>query len=357
MKKILIQQGRFFHYRKDLFNVLAKKYDVTVFHSGKKMKKETDIFKEVISPQVNIFTIKLQPKLIREVFNNKYDYIILLFNFNYLLNFITLVFINNRKVVLWGSWLTGKTIFDKVRLFIMRSNIKNILYSIKHYEEFKSAGVSIDKLYIANNTIHVKNRIKAHLNIEKNTILFVGSFDERKEIGILIDAFCNILKRINSDIKLVLIGDGYKYIDMQEKVDSLGISNRVVFMGRITNNDILIDEYRKAIVSVSLGQAGLSVLQSLSCGVPFLTKYNAVSGGEKSNIRHNINSVFCNDSLTSVEDKLVSLCTNISFSRMLGENAFNYYTKFCSIENMAQGFADVIENTRLANVDKFDNLK
>ena len=105
-------------------------------------------------------------------------------------------------------------------------------------------------------------------------------------------------------------------------------------------------------MSVSFGQAGLTVLQSLGYGVPFLTKINAISGGEKTNIRDKENSLFCEDNIDSLESILVEICNDIVFARLMGERAYKYYSKYCTIENMCQGFIDAIENTNLSSVDK-----
>lgn len=130
------------------------------------------------------------------------------------------------------------------------------------------------------------------------------------------------------------------------------MGSEVEFLGKINDPEKLKEYYQHAIVSVSFGQAGLAVLQSLGYGVPFLTKLNAISGGEKSNIKNNVNSVFCEDNQRSLEQSLVKLCTDIDYSRALGKAAFDHYSEYCTIENMTQGFLDAIEGTRLAKIDK-----
>jgi glycosyltransferase involved in cell wall biosynthesis len=93
-------------------------------------------------------------------------------------------------------------------------------------------------------------------------------------------------------------------------VVSLKIQNRVIFKGKITSNKDLIEFYRNAFVSVSFGQAGLSVLQSLGYGVPFITKKNAISGGEITNIIDKYNGFLCEDSVESLKEKILLIIKN-----------------------------------------------
>ena len=139
--------------------------------------------------------------------------------------------------------------------------------------------------------------------------------------------------------------------ELSNQVEDYNIQSRVKFLGRIEDINRLKYFYKRAIVSVSYGQSGLSVLQSLGYGVPFLTKENSISGGEKTNIKHNLNSIFCDDSQNSLESYLTKLCLDIKLSRELGKNAFQYYTKYCTIENMTQGFIDAIEKTEETVID------
>lgn len=178
----------------------------------------------------------------------------------------------------------------------------------------------------------------------KNSILFVGSLNERKENDVLIKAFNSIKNEIRKDINLVFVGDGKEEDYLKALVQELQLNERVIFIGRINDADRLIDFYKEAIVSVSFGQAGLSVLQSFGFGVPFVTKRNAISGGEKTNIKHGENGFFSEDNITSLESILIRLINDIEYSRKLGKFAYEYYTNFCTIENMAKGMVSAIEN-------------
>jgi len=351
-KKLLIGYNYILHYRIPLFNQLSKKYDVTVVHSGKKMNSKNDSYEEVIVPVYKIGPFHFQPGFLKEANDLKYDVIIALFDVAWITTLISIFFHNKKcRFILWGAWITKNKLANYARVLLSKKVDGNIFYTQQARQEFLDRGLKLDKLFVANNTFDVGEQRHSYKSKIKNKILFVGSLDERKQNEVLIRAFNNITKHIPENILLTFVGEGSQETVLKKLVLDLELSSRVNFVGKIANNAFLKDYYEEAIVSVSFGQAGLSVLQSLGYGVPFLTKWNAISGGEKNNIKHGLNGLFCDDKIKSLEDNLLKLCLDINFARELGENAYNYYKEYCTMDNMAQGFLDAIENTRLSKID------
>ncbi|WP_169777290.1 glycosyltransferase family 4 protein [Campylobacter mucosalis] len=352
MKKILIQYNYILHYRKAFFNELAKYYEVTVLHSGKKSVTQKDLYKEIIVPVKKIGPFYFQKYVVSEVKKNLYDIHIALFDVRWINTVMSIYFKNKRsKFIWWGAWLTKSFVANKIRLFFTKKADANVFYTYGAKKDFIGLGILDNNLFVANNTFDVGTGVKSYENINKNRILFVGSLDKRKQNDFLINAFYNSLLEIQDNIILTFIGDGPEKDYLQTLVKDKNIESRVEFVGRINEPDLLQNYYKESIVSVSFGQAGLSVLQSLGYGVPFITKINAISGGEKFNIKDRVNGFFCEDSQDSLKNTLIEICNNIEFARVLGKNAYEYYSKYCTIENMVQGFRDAIEDTRFAKVD------
>jgi glycosyltransferase involved in cell wall biosynthesis len=351
-RKVLIGYNYILHYRVPLFNKLAEKYDVTVLHSGKSMRETNDKYAELIVPVYKIGPFHFQPGFIKEVTKKEYDVVIALFDVAWITTLIA-VFIRRKKCkfILWGAWITKNKLANLLRVAFSKRVDSNIFYTHAARKDFISRNVNENKLFVANNTFDVGEQIESFKYILKNRILFVGSLDERKQNDLLIYAFNNIIDKINEDINLTIIGEGSKLESLKRLVSEIGLTKRVEFFGKINDVDYLKEYYKVAIVSVSFGQAGLSVLQSLGYGVPFLTKKNAISGGEITNIRNDYNGILCDDNIKSLQENLLKLCLDIPYARVLGENAFNYYKKYCTMENMANGFIDAIENSRLSEVD------
>ena len=343
-KKLLILQNRISHYRKPLFNELAKSYNVTVLHSGISTLVEEDNYGEMIVDCKKIGPFYIQSNVIREVMSNNYDIIISMFDLRWVKNIFAMYMHNrNTSFIWWGAWLTSSYIANKIRLFIMRKSYPCIFYSEEAKQEFMEYGVSSEKLFVANNTIDVSRRVKSYENITKDKIIFVGTLDKRKKLDIVIKAFSNIVNKLNSEIKLLIIGSGDEEEILRCQVEQLKLQDRVFFMGAITDGAILKNYYQESIVSISYGQAGLSVLQSLGYGVPFITNVNAISGGEINNVIDGINGYLCEESLSALEECLYKVCSNKQLAKQLGRNAYDYYTEFATIERMVDGFKKAIE--------------
>jgi len=349
---LLVLYNFILHYRIPFFNVLGQNYNVTVLHSGTISKGPDDIFGEIIVPVKKIGPFFLQKGVLAEANNSKYDVIIALFDVRWV-NTLRSIHNHNKKAkyILWGAWITNNYLADRVRLFYTRKAYANVFYTNEALKDFVHKGIDPKNLYVGNNTFEVGERIRSFENPVKTSILFVGSLDERKQNDILLTSFSEVLDKIPSEITLTIVGDGVQKEILETLANELKLGERIDFVGKVTNTRLLMDYYKKAILSVSFGQAGLSVLQSMGYGVPFLTKENAISGGEKSNIKNGYNGILCMDNQGSLTENLICLCNDLDYARKLGENAFDYYTKYCSMENMVQGFRDAIEGTRLAVVD------
>ncbi len=343
-KKVLILQNVVLHYRKALYNELSKTYDVTVLHSGKVSVTDLDDYKEIIVRNIKIGPFFIQKNVYSEINTKKYDTVIAMMDLRWLNNILTFFLFKKRiKFIWWGAWFTKNKLSNKIRVYLTHKGDASIFYTEAAKSEFIDKGISGDKLFAANNTFDVGPRIKSFEYKAKKDIIFVGSLDKRKQLDVLINAFANIKNSIPKHINLRIVGGGELRQNLEKLVNSLKLDDRVFFLGKITNPKELRDIYKTAIASVSYGQAGLSVLQSFGFGVPFVTKINAISGGEKTNIMHGENGFFCEDNITSLEQILIKMSNNIERSRKLGEFAFEYYTNFCTIENMSKNIAKAIE--------------
>ena len=344
MKKILIIQNKILHYRKALYNELSNYYNITVLHSGDKSLVKEDRYKEVISSKTKFLTFEIQHSLFSEV-RKDYDVVIAMFDLHWLKNFlIPSIVKKNTEFIWWGQWLTDKNIADYLKVYFSNKNVKSILYTESEKKRLIHEGVKEENLFVANNTFDVGERYKCFQELDKNTILFVGSLDKRKELDVLLKAFSEIIEIIPKSINLVIIGDGEEKENLIKLIGKLSLKKRVSMKGKITSNQDLIEYYKKALVNVSFGQAGLSVLQSFGYGVPFITKTNAISGGEKTNIIQGYNGYFCEDNVESLVHLLQILSNDESLARTLGKNAYEYYSEKCTIRNMANGFIKAIES-------------
>ena len=343
MKRVLILQNTLLHYRKALYNELSKNYDITVLHSGNTSINTSDKYKEIIVKKIKLGPFFFQRGILNRSKSSDYDVIIAMFDIRWINNILAMFIHNSKtKFIWWGGWFTKNKLLNKIRIYLSKKKI-NIFYTEKIKSSFVKKGVDPNNLFVANNTIKINNREKCYEHKQKRNILFIGRIYKEKQVNILIKAFYNIANQIDKNIRLLIIGAGKEIVYLKKQTKHLKIDNKVVFLGKITDNEKLTSYFKETIVTANFGQAGLSVLHSFANGVPFLTKKNAITGGEIDNIINNKNGLLCDDNIVSFQKKLLQLCLDIDYTRKLGKEAYDYYTKNCTMKNMAQGFRQAIE--------------
>lgn len=119
----------------------------------------------------------------------------------------------------------------------------------------------------------VENKIRQKYNINKNEVvfIFVGRFVPLKNLPFLLRSFSKLYKN-NNNVRLMLIGIGPLYKQIQRLSVQFGINDKVVFTGSV-NNEKLSEYYSAADVFVLTSFYDNSpnvILESMSCGLPVI---------------------------------------------------------------------------------------
>ena len=339
---ILIIQGKLLHYRRDLFNALTVVNRVVIAHSGEPVRRSTDRFEEVLLPAKPIGPFWLQKGLIELIRTYEPLAVIAMFDVRWV-NTVRAMYRFDKRLswVWWGLDRGRNELATRLKLFIARRPNPIIFYNDKILASFDRDLTCRKRLFVANNTFHVSERVEGFLNPVKNRIINVGSLDLRKQNDVTIRA----LKKIRDEgrmIRFSLIGDGVERGNLEALVAELGMQDQVEFIGHIEDPKELASYYVEAIASVSFGQAGLAVLQSMAFGVPFVTKHNAVSGGEINNIKNGLNGVLLDDDPAALEKILLYLIDNVDEARHLGKEAYRHYSEEATLEKVVSCFERAI---------------
>lgn len=120
------------------------------------------------------------------------------------------------------------------------------------------------------------NQIAATRNkygIDGEYILYMGTLEPRKNIGILIEAY-HILLGDNNDLpKLVIAGrKGWMYERLFQMVQEFGLENQIIFTGYIEDSDCpVLMSGAKLFVFPSLYEGfGIPPLEAMACGTPVI---------------------------------------------------------------------------------------
>jgi len=341
MKNVLILQNEIMAYRKAIYNTLAKKYNLTILHSGKISKTNTDDYHEIIVPKSNIGPLIRQKDLFHEIKNGNYDLIIAMFDLHWIKNILLLFRIQKIPIIYWGHRYGKNAILNSIRNFLLKKCDAAILYNGSEIEKMVQSGIARNKIFIAENTIHVENHEDCS-NYPKSSFLYVGRAQKRKKVDELIRAFSQIIDEIPSHITIDIVGEGEENNFLKELAGKLNIKERVVFHGGITDNKRLKEIFKKAFAYVSPDAIGLGAQHSFAYGVPVITIANGFKGAEFDKLNHNVNAILYN-SHNELKDILLKLIGNVVLRQRLGKNAYNLYKNKLTIYNMAQGFIDAID--------------
>ena len=169
-------------------------------------------------------------------------------------------------------WSAISIIISKYIISVSNSTRKDI---VRHYR-FASKKVKVvyngydNKRFNMNISPNLVRQVMEKYKIKGEYLLFLSTLKPNKNIEGLLDAYYQLpikLKRY----KLVIAGKkGWLYKNIFEKVDKLGLKNRIIFTDYIQEKDkpALIKGAKIFVLPSFWEGFGLDVLEAMACGVP-----------------------------------------------------------------------------------------
>lgn len=347
--KLLMVVNSIPHYRLPIYNLLGLQFDLTVSHYSNKLLDESLVtFKQILlTPKYFAGFISYKEDLSNFVHN--YDVVISLADIRAVPNMLLSFKKRNFKLIYWGIGVGASYnkhfdgdsyLLNKLRLNLVCRGDALVFYSdypIKKYVDF---GVSKDKLFVAHNTVQVQDRIP--ISTDKKYFIFVGTLYKQKRIYELLEAY---LKHVNSSSKvlpLLIVGDGDEMEPIKAWITDNDLKNNIILKGSIFNQEELKFLYQDAIACISPGQAGLTVLNCMAYGVPFVTSKDAITGGEILNIKDNETGIIYDGSIIELSRCMNKITEDTVFSTKLAVNAQHFYFENRTIDKMFEGFVSAI---------------
>ena len=344
MTKLLILQNVIMPYRKPVYNRLACHYHVTVLHSGTPTAGPTDAYREIIVPFRKVWPFMFQRNIFKEISSGRYDVIVAMFDLHWPAYILPVLRCQRRygKWIFWGHGYGRTSFLNYARDWLMKRADAVLLYGSENVDRLKKSGVQEQRIFIAENTIHVPNHCD-YSGHSKNSLLYVGRLQKRKRIDLLIVNFARIREKISDDIRVEIVGEGKKSDDLQRKVCDLGLEERVTFHGSVHKPDVLAQLFARALAYVSPGHVGLGVLHSFAYGVPVVTSQVDTHAPEFYNLEHRVNGLIYKEK-SELEEALIEICNSPALSANLGHNAYRHYSRKRTLRIMLNGFKKAIES-------------
>lgn len=342
LKKIaFILDHKLHHYRAPLFERLGGFYDVTVFHRGPVIDGYNSFAQEIVSYK------KLGPfELIQSLPELKCFNSVLVMQNLRLLNLYLLPLRSSKNIYsMWGiGTSSAKGLGTEFRLSILLRNIVTLMYrGLALYSSVPVQNywrVNRKKISIVGNSV-VNEKAADSSNHDKNYFLFIGSLNKRKGLKELLTSFVAAKQKYPS-LQLKIVGDGPEKLSIEQQILDLGLKDNVQLLGAVFDPEEKQRIFASAYCVISPLQAGLSVVESFSYGVPFVTSSTAITGGESQSIIHNVNGVLF-DSIDELADVITSFVDGRRNSAFLGKNAFAFHHEHLAFELYVERFKTFIE--------------
>ncbi|RST26688.1 glycosyltransferase family 4 protein [Chryseobacterium lacus] len=356
--KVLMLVNYIPHYRLPVMIKLAEKFDLTVAHYADQLLVNSDInFRQVLLKPRFFGGVKWFKENVYKL-SSQYDVVISLGEIRVLPNM--LLGFRRRKfgLIFWGigvgaSYSKGFDAASKadiLRFWLMRKADALLFYSDYPVQKYIAKGFDREKLFVAHNTVLVQDRIK--IPEDKKHFIFVGTLYKQKKIYELLASYELYVRTSANILPLIIVGDGEEKNLVRAWIAEKGFENKIILKGQINDQNVIKELYQDAVACISPGQAGLTVLNSMAYGVPFVTRENAITGGEIFNVIHEETGVLYDGEVESLVNIMKKISEDSAYTRQLSRNAQDFYFAKRTVDIMVRGFEDAIH---YASKKQYDN--
>ena len=346
--KVIILYNNLYHYRIPVWNELGKNCDLTVAYtdgSGDIPEGVECNFKIMHLPAKRFLKrIVVHNNNIRKIAKN-YDAIIAYGDIAWI-KYSTLPWFSHNKVVFHtigvsASYSKGydeNKGWDGIRNLFYKKASALAFYTDYPIEKYVKMGIPREKLFVAPNTVAVS---PIEDETKKDSILVIGTLYREKGLQLLLDAYAELKGKCSLPV-LNIIGKGPDYDLIKQWIEENKMDDIIFLRGAIFDIKEKAKYFAKALACISPKQAGLTVLESMGYGVPFVTMKNAITGGELQNVHNGIDGVVLEN-----ESQLTATIQDISDSPekyiSMGKEAKKYYDENRTPKHMADGLWAAIQ--------------
>jgi phosphatidylinositol alpha-1,6-mannosyltransferase len=192
-------------------------------------------------------------------------------------------------------------------------------------------------------------RIRHELGLEdKNVIVSVGRLVHRKGQDFLIDSLPIIAQKV-PNVHLLLVGEGPYRATLEKRSVSLGVRDRITFIGRvlyaelpeyICAGDIFAMPSRSRLAGLEVEGLGIVYLEASACGLPVI---GGISGGAPDAVLEGITGFSVDGrSAAAIAEAAIRLLSNPEYAEKLGAQGREWIVKEWRWETWSERFNQLV---------------
>ena len=216
-----------------------------------------------------------------------------------------------RPTLLWGHFEGSRSWAQPLRNAMFRLPDGYIAYTRTDGERIRAIRGD-DRVWIASNSCVWKDECRPASSPGKTPrdVILIGRLVADKKPMLMLEAFARAVgsRAVPAESRLMVVGEGPLRPALEARAAELGVVDRVVFTGHVSDRGRLEELYAGALVSASPGYIGLSAIQSFAAGVPMIVSRTERHSPELEACREGFNTVFFQtDSPESLASELVAV--------------------------------------------------
>lgn len=224
----------------------------------------------------------------------------------------------------------GKALFRPIEQFIYKRYDKIVSISEQTREALQKWLKSYDNRFaVINNGVDVERFRSANCPVKKKSLIMVSRFVDAKDQATVIRA----MENLDSDITLTLVGDGENLGNCKDLATSIGVSDRVHFLGSRSDIADLISSADIGIQSSNWEGFGLTAVEIMAAGKPVIA--SDVDGLKQ--IVEGAGIVFEKGNAKELAEKINLLLNNPELHYQISQKCLNRANKF-DILSMANNY-------------------
>ena len=345
---VIILYNKLFHYRIPIWNELSNMCNLTVAYSNGDGKIPDGMECRFRIMYLPAWSIKrrfvIQKTNIRKLVK-KYDAVVAYGDVAWL-KYSTLPWFCKIPVVYhtigvsasYGKGFDEHREWDRIRAFFYKKAGALAFYTQYPFEKYEKMGLKREMMFEVPNTVAVHPLAG---DASKDSILVIGTLYREKGLHLLLDAYLELKEKCKLPI-LNIIGAGPDYEVIKQWIQDNHMQGLVFLRGPIYSIKEKAEFFAKALACISPKQAGLSVLESMGYGVPFVTTLNAITGGELLNIHNGIDGIVLENESELIET-IKDISDNPSKYIAMGKAAKKFYDENRTPKHIADGLWDAIQ--------------